>query len=268
MILPGNYDYLWSAIVLFIGAFVVLFASLLGERRNILVAIGSIFALSALIITIMQTFNGISISSSSIYLTGFSKLFFIVILVPGILSLIGAAKRPETNKPGLMVFIFLVSMAFMLLAISSYNLIYIFVAFEGVSIPTYVLTAYGKGESELEAATKYFIIGAFSTGLIIFGISMYYISTGSLFLGARPLFDNVFYLALGLLIFGFGFKLAIFPLHGWAIDTYTGTSNPVASFLSTSSKIMTLVVLMNIFFMSPSFFPYLKIIFAIISVLT
>ncbi|MEM0073745.1 MAG: NADH-quinone oxidoreductase subunit N [Thermoplasmatales archaeon] len=267
MILPGNYDYLWNSLLLFIGGFVVLFASLLGERRNILVAIGSLFALFSLIITIVQTFSGISISSS-MYLSGFSKLFFIAILVPGILSLVGSVRKPETEKPGLMVFIFLVSMGFMLLAISSYNLIYIFVAFEGVSIPTYVLAAYGKGESELEAATKYFIIGAFSTGLIIFGISMYYISTGSLLLGATPVFYNVYFLALGLLIFGFGFKLAIFPLHGWAIDTYTGTSNPVASFLSTSSKIMTLVVLVNIFFTSPSFFPYLKIIFAIISILT
>jgi len=267
MILPGNYGYLWNSLVLFIGAFVVLFLSLAGERRNILIALGAIFALSSLILTILQTFSGIQVNSS-IYLTGYSKLFFIAILVPGILSLIGSTRRPETGQPGLMVFIFLVSMAFMLLAISSYNLLYIFVAFEGVSIPTYVLAAYGKGDEELEAATKYFIVGAFSTGLIIFGISLYYISTGSLFLGAHPLFSNIFYLAMGLLIFGFGFKLAIFPLHGWAIDTYTGTSNPVASFLSTSSKIMTLIVLVNIFFTSPSFFPYLKIVFAIISILT
>ncbi|MGC8645485.1 MAG: NADH-quinone oxidoreductase subunit N [Thermoplasmata archaeon] len=267
MMLPGNYDYLWNSLILFIGAFVVLFASLLGERRNVLVTLGTIFALASLVLTVVQAFSGISISSS-IYLTGYSKLFFIAILVPGILSLVGSMKRPETGQPGLMVFIFLVSMAFMLLAISSYNLLYIFVAFEGVSIPTYVLAAYGKGDGELEAATKYFIIGAFSTGLIIFGISLYYISTGSLFLNAQPLFRNVFYLAMGLLIFGFGFKLAVFPLHGWAIDTYTGTSNPVASYLSTSSKIMTLIVLMNIFFTSPAFFPYLRIVFAIISILT
>jgi NADH-quinone oxidoreductase subunit N len=270
----GSYNYLWSVFILFIGGFAVLLTSLLTERRFLLVAVGAVFAAISLILAIVQNFPGIIIggktsgSLTSIYLSGFSKLFFIAILVPAFLSLLGLAKSPMSRKPGLMIFIFLTSLGFMLLAISSYNLLFIFVAFEGVSIPTYVLAAYGKSDSELEAAVKYFIIGAFSTGLIIFGISLYYISTGSLFLGVTPYFHSIYFLAMGVLIFGFGFKLAVFPLHGWAIDTYTGTSNPISSYLSTSSKIMTLVVLFNILLTSPLFFNYLKIIFAIIAILT
>jgi NADH-quinone oxidoreductase subunit N len=268
MIVLGNYDYLWNVFVLFIGAFVALFVSLVSENRIVLVAIGGIFAAASLLLTFLNGSTSISIANGTILLSGFSELFFIAILIPGILSMVGIAKSPLSKKPGLMIFIFLVSLGFMLLAITSYNLLFIFVAFEGVSIPTYVLAAYGKSDSELEAAVKYFIIGAFSTGLIVFGISLYYIATGSLSLGASPSFQSVYFLAMGLLVFGFGFKLAVFPLHGWAIDTYTGTSNPISSYLSTSSKIMTLVVLFNIFFNSPSFFPYLKIIFAIIAILT
>ena len=268
MIILGNYDYLWNVFVLFIGAFVALFVSLVTENRIVLVTIGGIFAAASLILSLLQGSTAVSIGNGTILLSGFSELFFIAILVPGLLSLVGIAKSPVSKKPGLMIFIFLVSLGFMLLAITTHNLIFIFVAFEGVSIPTYVLAAYGKSDSELEAAVKYFIIGAFSTGLIVFGISLYYIATGSLMLGAAPSFQNIYFLAMGLLVFGFGFKLAIFPLHGWAIDTYTGTSNPISSYLSTSSKIMTLVVLFNIFFNSPSFFPYLKIIFAIIAILT
>lgn len=269
----GNYNYLWNVFALFIGAIVALLASLLIERRILAVIIGAIFTVASLVITIVETFSNISIgqfyiSLSPIYLSGFSKLFSIAILVPALLSLLGMARSPSTKRPGLMVFIFLISLGFMLLAISSYNLLFIFVAFEGVSIPTYILAGFGKTDSELEAAVKYFIIGAFSTGLVIFGISLYYISTGTLLLSATPSFHSIYYLGLGLLIFGFGFKLAIFPLHGWAIDTYTGTSNPVSSFLSTSSKIMTLIVLFNIFMTSTLFFPYLKIIFAIIAVIT
>lgn len=268
MITFGTYDYLWNVFILFIGAFAVLFASLVTEKRSVMVTLGAVFAAASLVLTLLQSYNGVSIAGSPVYISGFSKLFFIAILVPGILSLIGMAKTPLNRKPGLMVFIFLVSLGFMLLAITSYNLLFIFVAFEGVSIPTYILAAYGKSDSELEAAIKYFIIGAFSTGLIIFGISLYYISTGSLSLAAVPTFHSIYFLAMGLLVFGFGFKLAIFPLHGWAIDTYTGTSNPVSSYLSTSSKIMTLIVLFNVLFTSPLFFNYLKIIFAIIAILT
>lgn len=268
MIMLGDYNNLWNVFILFIGAFLVLFVSLATERRSILVAVGAAFAAISLVWTLLQNGRDVLISGTPIYLSGFSTLFFIAILVPGFLSLAGMVKSPISKKPGLMVFIFLISLGFMLLAITSYNLLFIFVAFEGVSIPTYVLAAYGKSDGELEGAIKYFIIGAFSTGLIIFGISLYYIATGSLSLGAVPSFHSIYFLAMGLLIFGFGFKLAVFPLHGWAIDTYTGASNPVSSYLSTSSKIMTLIVLFNIMFSSPLFFNYLRIIFAIIAILT
>ncbi len=268
MIVLGNYDYLWNVFILFVGAFLILFVSLITENRVVLVSIGAVFAATSLVWTLLQGGGNVLIEGTPILISGFSRLFFIAILVPGLLSLVGLSKSPMSKKPGLMIFIFLVSLGFMLLAITTSNLLFIFVAFEGVSIPTYVLAAYGKSDSELEAAIKYFIIGAFSTGLIIFGISLYYIATGSLSISAVPSFHSIYFLAMGLLIFGFGFKLAIFPLHGWAIDTYTGTSNPISSYLSTSSKIMTLIVLFNIMFSSPLFYNYLKIIFAIIAILT
>ncbi len=268
----GTYGNLWNIYVLFIGAFISLLISFFSENRYIHIAVGTIFSLIALVLTLISGLSyrasNISIASDSLIMSGYSSLLFAVILVPAIMSVLAMTKTPETNKPGLLVSIFLISLGFMGLAVSSYNLLFIFLAFEGVSIPTYVITAFGKNDSELEAAVKYFIIGAFSTGLIIFGISAYYIATGSLNLGASPVFNNMYILAMGLLIFGFGFKLAIFPLHGWAIDTYTGASNSISSLLSTSSKIMTLGVMINIFLSSAYFFGYLKIIFAIIAIFT
>ncbi|MGC8547011.1 MAG: NADH-quinone oxidoreductase subunit N [Thermoplasmata archaeon] len=268
----GVYNNLWNIYVLFIGAFISLLISFFSENKYVHIAIGAIFSSIALIMTLFSGLylrtSYITIASDSLIMSGYSSLLFAAILVPAIMSVLAMTRTPETNKPGLLVSIFLISLGFMGLAVSSYNLLFIFLAFEGVSIPTYVITAFGKNDSELEAAVKYFIIGAFSTGLIIFGISAYYISTGSLNLGTSPVFGNMYILAMGLLIFGFGFKLAIFPLHGWAIDTYTGASNAISSLLSTSSKIMTLAVMINIFLSSAYFFGYLKIIFAIIAIFT
>ena len=265
----GNYADLWNIYVLFLGAFVALLVSTFSENRIVHVAIGAVFAFTSLVMTLMlgNLFAGVG-TGSPIMISGFSSLLFVTILIPAIMSVLGMSSFPKTNKPGLMVAIFLISLGFMGLAVSSYNLLFIFLAFEGVSIPTYVITAFGKNDSELESSIKYFIVGAFSTGLIIFGISLYYIATGSLYLGTVSRFNEIYVLGMGILIFGFGFKLAIFPLQGWAIDTYTGTSNPVSSLLSTSSKIMTLGVMMNIFLSSVNFFGYLKPVFAIIAILT
>lgn len=260
----GIYNNFWNIYVLFIGAILLLFSSIVTENKYINLAIGGIFIIISMILTFFQnSFNlGIFISTS------FTKLIFITILVPSLLLLISVKFNRIMDRWGLFTSILLISLGFMGLAIYSFDLLLIFVAFEGVSVTTYILSGFGKTQEEIEASVKYFLMGAFSTAIIVFGISFYYMSTGTLSLNAKPLLSNIYDLGMILLIFGFGFKLALFPLHGWAIDTYTGTSNAVAALLSASSKIMTLVIALDIFYYSPPFYNYLIIIFAILSVIT
>jgi NADH-quinone oxidoreductase subunit N len=157
----------------------------------------------------------------------------------------------------------------MVLAVFSNNLISIFVTFEASSIATYILAAYPKSRKSLEASMKFFVIGALSSAMIIFGISFYYISTNSFSLGLTSN-SSTYILSLIFLLVGFGFKLSLFPFHSWAIDTYNGARSPVSALLSTSSKLMALAIMIRIFLFTfdISFSNYVQIFFIIISILT
>lgn len=126
---------------------------------------------------------------------------------------------------------------------SAGDLLTLFLAFELTSISTYTLPLIapdnGKGR---EAAIKYFITGAFSTGLVLFGISLLYGLTGSLVitdlakglsaLGTQPLTLA----AMALIVAGFGYKMSIAPFHLWAPDVYQGAPTPVTAFLAGITK--------------------------------
>ena len=135
----------------------------------------------------------------------------------------------------------------MIIAAFSMNLIFIFIAFEGVSIGTYIMSAYGKSRRNLEAAAKYFFTGIIATGFILLGSSYYYLSTGTFNLESVSISKGPMLVALILLFVGFGFKLALVPLHQWAVDAYDGTSNPVSAFLSSGTKILAFLIILRVF---------------------
>jgi NADH-quinone oxidoreductase subunit N len=124
------------------------------------------------------------------------------------------------------------SLFFLLLFVSSYSMVTLYLCIEGLSLLSYVLAAFPFNQSSLEAATKYFIIGSFSSGLILFGIICIYGTTGSfdflhikVILESQGLIELEGFRWLGLfsLFFGFLFKLGLFPCHMWAVDVYEGT---------------------------------------------
>jgi NADH-quinone oxidoreductase subunit N len=137
---------------------------------------------------------------------------------------------------------------------SATDVLPLFLGLELLSIPLYVLNAFlRRVPISLEAGLKYFVVGAFASAFVVYGIALLYGATGSTdvnVIGAavRGMDDLEPMLALGLagVIGGFAFKLALFPFHGWAPDVYQGSPTPVTAFLSVVPKGAALVATLRI----------------------
>lgn len=134
---------------------------------------------------------------------------------------------------------------------SAKDLVTVFVALELVTVSFYVLVAFArKSALALEAGVKYLILGALSTGVLVFGIAWIYGATGSLsFAGIAQALVNTetaklpVLLGAAFLLAGLGFKVAAAPFHVWVPDVYQGAPIPVTTFLSVGSKAAGFVVL-------------------------
>jgi len=153
----------------------------------------------------------------------------------------------------------LVSVLGMVAMTSSRDLVSIFVALELLSIPAYMMAAWRKRDPKSnEAGVKYYLLGVFASGVLLYGMSYLYGTTGSTKLteigaaiadadgGAGLLAMQV--IAVAFVIVGFGFKVSAVPFHTWAPDTYQGAPLPVTAFLSVASKAAGFVGLMSLLF--------------------
>ncbi len=137
----------------------------------------------------------------------------------------------------------LLAVAGMMFMAGAQDLIVLFLGLEVMSVAVYVLAGYDRRNPfSSEAALKYFLIGAFASGFLLYGIALVYGSTGSTNLviigaqlsgGPTPAMAA---LGLGLLLIGFGFKVAAVPFHMWAPDVYDGSPTPVTGFMATAVK--------------------------------
>jgi proton-translocating NADH-quinone oxidoreductase chain N len=134
-----------------------------------------------------------------------------------------------------------------------------FIAFELASLPSYALVAsLKKNRGSVEAGLKYFLIGALSSAILAYGISLVYVSTGSLQFGAVTEaipedVGGILGLGIVMILAGFGFKIAAVPFHFWAPEAYEGAPAPISAFLSSASKAAGFVLVFRVFV---SVFPY------------
>lgn len=143
----------------------------------------------------------------------------------------------------------------MMLMASGDDLIVIFLGLETMSIAVYALAGFMRRDARSnEAALKYFLLGAFSTGFLLYGIAFTYGATGSIKLEAieaalsRPATDNAMLLTgAGLLLIGFGFKVAAVPFHMWTPDAYEGAPTPVTALMAVGVKAAAFAGFMRIF---------------------
>ena len=136
------------------------------------------------------------------------------------------------------------------------DLIVLFLGLETMSIAAYVMAALNPHRLEsLEAGLKYFVLGAFSTAFLLFGIALVYGAVGTTSLAGIGLyFDNVLVLrdgmllaGLGMLLVGLAFKVAAVPFHAWAPDVYAGAPTPVTAFMASAVKAAAFAALLRVF---------------------
>jgi NADH-quinone oxidoreductase subunit N len=135
------------------------------------------------------------------------------------------------------------------------DLIVVFLALELLSIPLYVLSGFARPRIESEeAALKYFLLGAFSTGFIVYGIALTYGATGTTslagvlsYLGGNPINLPMLLIGAGLILIGLGFKVAAVPFHMWTPDVYQGAPSTVVAFMSVGAKLGGFAALLRVF---------------------
>lgn len=178
---------------------------------------------------------------------GFSAFLNLVFLVAaGLASLLSLHYvEREGMESGEYYALLLLSTCGMMVMGAATDLVTIFLGLEILSVPLYVLAAFNKKRLESgEAGLKYFLLGAFASGFFLYGIALFYGATGTTNLSGIAAFlsqaesyhDLLFFMGLGLLIVGFGFKVALVPFHVWTPDVYQGAPTPVTAFMSVGAK--------------------------------
>ena len=212
-------------------------------------------AFAALIISIgfvMYQFYSESIAPAAIFSAdvlvddAFGSFFAIAMLIVSIITVVGSFNymRDRANPAVYFSLILLSTIGMVLIAFST-DLVMLFIGWELMSIPTYILAGFNKKNPiSNEAAIKYFLFGALSSAIIIYGMSLAYGITGSTNIGeviqgfATLEADllPIGLLAIGMLIAGFGFKMGLVPFHMWLPDTYEGSPPPITALLAAGTK--------------------------------
>jgi NADH-quinone oxidoreductase subunit N len=149
----------------------------------------------------------------------------------------------------------LLALSGMMVMVSGADLLTIYLGTELMSLSLYVLAGLKRASPRsLEASAKYFVLGAFSSGLLLYGISLLYGLTGSTrlsaiadALGTKGFDDPLLLIATILLTVGFGFKLAVVPFHMWTPDVYQGAPTAVTAFMAVASKAASFAAFLRVF---------------------
>jgi NADH-quinone oxidoreductase subunit N len=188
----------------------------------------------------------------------FSSFFSIIFLLGTflvILSSVGYLKK-ESMLQGEYFSLILFSTIGMMLMASSLNLIVIFLGLEVMSVSLYILAGFRKTDLKSnESSMKYFLIGAFASGFLLYGIALIYGVTRTvnleelLVIFSSTGFEKpiLLFIGIGLLIVGFGFKIAVVPFQMWVPDVYQGAPTPITAFISSGPKAAGFAALLRVF---------------------
>jgi len=226
------------------------------RRSTYLAAATLVFLAAALLVTMnafsqpVRTFNA---ENPMVRMDGVALFLCAVVLIGAMLSVLASSKYLEHVRSnwGEYYTLVLSSVTGMMFLAAASDLLMLFLSLELMSIPVYALAGFQRASLRSnESALKYFLIGSFASGLLLYGSALLYGATGSLVLSEiAQSFDPENALDLcgaGLVLVGLGFKISSVPFHQWAPDTYEGAPTPVSGFMATTVKVAAFGVLLRV----------------------
>jgi NADH-quinone oxidoreductase subunit N len=194
----------------------------------------------------------------SFVVDGFAIVFKLIFLLGAALTVLMSMRFPETTAANGAEFHAMVvfSVVGMLFLASGTDFITIYIGLETMALAGYILVGFRKSDRRSnEAALKYFLLGAFASGALLYGISLIYGSTGSVNLAgiseaiASGAVRSGIFLSIGtiLVLVGMAFKIAAVPFHMWTPDAYEGATTPATAFLATAAKTGAFAMLLRVF---------------------
>ena len=257
---PSDFYYILPEIVLTVGSMIVLMADLVvpRERRGVLTGLSvGVLGVTALAVLAIGDPH-VTVSGGLLSIDAFGAFFKLLVIGAAALTLMmsGSYLAVEDTPAGAYCFLVLAATLGMMFMASGVELVTIFIGLETMAVAFYILAGYLKPNARSnEAAVKYFLLGAFSLGILLYGMSLLYGLTGSTNLKeiATALVAQgdenrqMLLLAVVLITAGVGFKIAAVPFHMWAPDVYEGAPTPITAFISVGSKAASFAMLLRIF---------------------
>jgi NADH-quinone oxidoreductase subunit N len=269
-LLPLIFLNAWACVLLLVDLFIP------RERKGITAVLAAAGLLGALGLTLWQAFQpalrqpeaGLFLRAFNgmVMVDGFAIFLNVLFTVSGLVGVALAydyLRRMGLNR-GEYYPLLLFTVGGMMLMAAAADLIVVFLALELLSIPLYVLSGFARPRPESEeAAMKYFLLGAFATGFVVYGVALVFGATGTTSLAgiveavnsqsAQP---ALLLIGAGLLLIGLGFKVAAVPFHMWTPDVYHGAPTSIVGFMAVGAKAGGFAALLRVFVLA---FPALAV---------
>lgn len=266
-----------------VAALMVLLADALAPARGVSLLLVTIATLSLLVaLYLAWSMFGFGVDSvfnperPMLRLDALSSMAVLILSLAGLLSVwLSASFLPTLGiHDGEYYALLLLSIAGMFVLVMSVDLISVFMGYELMSVPIYALAAFDRRSLKSnESGLKYFLIGAFASAILLYGMALLYGATGHTdFVGiaASPGLSNSLARAgIALMVVGVAFKVSLVPFHHWTPDVYEGAPTSVIAFMAVTVKCSVFVILIRVLsLLSPELNEVLSDVFWVLAVLT
>jgi len=225
------------------------------ENKNYLGSLSLIFVIACGVVGFKFWNRGYSYFNKTLALDNLTLFFFFIFLIAVSFIILISLKYISLQDAnyGEYYALLLLALSGMMIMVSSADFLVIFLGLEVLSVSSYALAGLRrKDEKSSEAAIKYFLLGSFASAFLVFGLALLFGTTHStnIFsitsaISSGP--ELMALIGLGLVIIGFGFKIAVVPFHMWTPDVYEGAPTPVTAFFSIGPKAAGFAVFLKIF---------------------